>query len=202
MRRRDFINGIVGSAALPLAAHAQQPTMPVIGFLSGGSPNNFAKYVDAFRQGLSEADYIVHRNVSIEYRWAEGEYDRLPRLAKELVIAKVDVIAATGGYAPAKAAQAATKSIPIVFTGGGDPVTAGLVASLSHPGGNATGVTNFSTILEAKRLESPARTGAKRRQDRLSKESQKCERRFPMERGSGSGPHRWLAAISHKCRQR
>jgi putative tryptophan/tyrosine transport system substrate-binding protein len=118
----------------------QQPTMPVIGFLSGGSPNAFVKSVDAFRQGLSETDYIVHRNVSIEYRWAEGEDDRLPTLAKELVTDKVDVIAATGGFAPAMAAQAATKSIPIVFTGGGDPVAAGLVASLSRPGGNATGV--------------------------------------------------------------
>jgi putative ABC transport system substrate-binding protein len=154
MRRREFM-GLVGGAAItwPVAAHAQQQKMPVIGFLSGGSPNAFAKYVDAFRQGLNETDYIVHRNVSIEYRWAEGEYDRLPSLAKELVTAKVDVIVATGGYAPAKAAEAATKSIPIVFTGGGDPVAVGLVASLNQPGGNATGITNFSAVLEAKRLE-------------------------------------------------
>jgi putative tryptophan/tyrosine transport system substrate-binding protein len=154
MRRRDFIKVVAGPAITwPLAARAQQPAIPVIGFLSGGSPNAFAEYVDAFRQGLSEADYVVHRNVSIEYRWAEGEYERLPTLAKELVTAKVDLIAATGGSGPAKAAEEATKSIPIVFTGGGDPVGLGLVASLSHPGGNATGVTNFSTILESKRLE-------------------------------------------------
>ena len=135
MTRRELVALLASTAAVtwPEGVTAQQVTMPLIGYLSGGSPNAFAKYVDAFREGLGENDYIVHRNVSIEYRWAEGDYDRLPH---ELVAAKVDVITATGGHAPAQAAKAATKSIPIVFTGGGDPVV--LVASLSHPGGNAT----------------------------------------------------------------
>jgi putative tryptophan/tyrosine transport system substrate-binding protein len=155
MRRRDFI-GLIGglSAAWPLEARAQQQrAIPVIGFLHSASPGPFARAVDAFRQGLSETGYDEGQNVAIEYLWAEGQYDRLPALAADFVGRHVSLIVAVAGNAPALAAKAATTSIPIVFVSGGDPVSAGLVASLNRPGGNITGVSWIATALVPKQLE-------------------------------------------------
>ena len=153
MKRRELLLLLGGALMTARGLRAQQKAMPVIGFLSSGSPGPFAPFVAAFHQGLSETGYVEGQTVAIEYRWAEGSYDRLPALAADLVGRKVDVIAASGGPLPALAAKSATSTIPIVFSSGVDPVERGLVASLARPGGNLTGFTIMSLELMPKRLE-------------------------------------------------
>jgi ABC-type uncharacterized transport system substrate-binding protein len=152
MRRREFILAVGGAAAWPLAARAQQPAVPVIGFMSGRSPDDSAHLVAAFREGLDEAGFVEGQNVAIEYRWALGHYDRLPALAAELVSRSVAVLAALGGELSALAGKQATSTIPIVAGIGGDPIRSGLVESISRPGRNVTGYTVLSSSMEPKRL--------------------------------------------------
>jgi putative ABC transport system substrate-binding protein len=153
MIRRDFIALLGGGAATwPVVARAQQPAMPVIGFLNGASPAELGPRVDAFRDGLAEMGYAEGRSVAIEYRWGLGQYERLPEMAIDLVRHRVAAIAATGGVPSVRAAKAATFEIPIVFTMGGDPVAFELVASLNRPGGNVTGITLISGEIVSKRI--------------------------------------------------
>jgi ABC-type uncharacterized transport system substrate-binding protein len=153
MDRRAFITIVGGSILVtPLVAEGQQPTLPMIGYLSARSPEDTSHLVAAFRKGLGQEGFVEGQNVTIEYRWALGHYDRLPALAAELVRRHVSVFASTGGEPAALAAKAATSTTPIVFAIGGDPVTTGLAASLARPGGNATGISGLTNDLEPKRL--------------------------------------------------
>jgi putative tryptophan/tyrosine transport system substrate-binding protein len=153
MKRREFIGVVAGAAtSAPFAARAQQATMPVIGFLSGRSPEDSGYLVTAFQQGLADDGFVDGKNIAIEYRWASGDYGRLPKLAAELVSRPVAVLVGVGGDASARAAKAATSTIPVVFGMGSDPVGAGMVASLNRPGGNVTGVALLTNQMEAKRL--------------------------------------------------
>jgi putative tryptophan/tyrosine transport system substrate-binding protein len=152
VKRREFITLLGGVAAWPLVAHSQQPAMPVVGFLGTASAYPFAHLLAGLRRGLQETGFIEGRNVAVQYRWAEGQYDRVPALAADLVRRQVAVIVTVGGETSARAAIAATTTIPIVFNTGADPVKLGLVTSLARPGGNATGVNIFTTELVEKRL--------------------------------------------------
>ena len=153
MKRREFIAGLGGAVAWPVVAWAQQAGVPVIGFLSSGRSDDFNDVVATFRKGLAESGFVEGQNVVIEYRWADGQYDRLPALVADLVQRPVTLIFTNGGLLPARTAKAATETIPIVFEVGTDPVRLGLVASLNRPGGNVTGVTLFSGVVVTKRLE-------------------------------------------------
>jgi putative ABC transport system substrate-binding protein len=153
VKRREFVTLLGGAAAWPLVARAQQPAMPVIGFLSSLAPGDAGFVLPAFREGLNGVSFVEGRNITIEYRWAEGEYQRLPELAADLVRRRVVAIAAISGTPAVRAAKAATATIPIVFAIGGDPVTSGLVSSLDRPDGNVTGASFYTSPVVTKRLD-------------------------------------------------
>jgi putative tryptophan/tyrosine transport system substrate-binding protein len=160
--RREFITLLGGAVAWPMAARAQQSAMPVIGFLWPGSPERMEALIAAFRKGLSETGYVEGRNVAIEYRFAQNEYDQLPESAADLVRRRVVVLATPGTTIAAAAAKAATTTIPIVFSTAADPVQLGLVDSINRPGGNVTGISYMNTELAAKRLNRAADRGSRR----------------------------------------
>jgi putative ABC transport system substrate-binding protein len=205
MRRRQFITLLGGAAAgLPLAAHAQQSAMPVIGVLGGTSQAEWVPFVAAFNRGLKEVGYIEDQNVKIEYRWADNQYDRLTALATDLVDRQVAVIAALGGTTSALAAKRATSAIPIVFLVGRDPVELGLVASFNRPGGNVTGVNMLNVTLAEKRLELvrelvPKATG---HCHRLSVQPGQSEWPILRERIGADSARRWTASSRSECYQR
>src|SRR5258708_23436899 len=157
MKRREFITLLGGTASWPMAARAQDPAVPLIGFLSSAWPGPFVRLADAFRQGLREGGYVEGRNVTIEYRWADGQFARLPELAADLVHRRVSLIVATGGALSARAAKEATATIPILFIVGPNPIGDGLVTSLNRPSGKATGGALYTSDFVPKRLELPGK---------------------------------------------